>query len=219
VTRDWHEWYREYDDPSSSLSARLAVVRSQLASLLRAAAPGPVRLLSLCAGDGRDALPVVAKSAADVSAVLVELEPGLADTARRSAAALGLDGVVVRTGDAGDTACAVDAVPADVVMACGIFGNVTDADVARTVETLPSLLSRGGAVIWTRGCRVPEDPSEWRGDPAEHVRSLFVGAGFEEVDFVSADEQSFRVGVHRWPKRSMAYRPGVRMFEFVTRSS
>src|SRR4051812_1708599 len=86
VTRDWHEWYREYDDPASSLSERLAVVRSQLSSLLAAAAPGPVQLLGLCSGDGRDTLPVVAESGVEVTAVLVELDAELASAARGSAA-------------------------------------------------------------------------------------------------------------------------------------
>jgi hypothetical protein len=215
VSRDWREWYRDYDDPTSSLSARLAVVRSQLASLLEAAGPGPVRLLSLCSGDGRDTLPVLAESGVDVSAVLVELDPELADSARRSAAALELTSVEVRTGDAGDTSCAATGIPADVVMACGVFGNVTADDVACTVGALPSLLAPGGAVIWTRGGRVPEDPSDRDGDPAERVRALFDASGFEEVAFVSPQDRSFRVGVHRWPGPSMPFRPGVRMFSFV----
>jgi cyclopropane fatty-acyl-phospholipid synthase-like methyltransferase len=214
VTRDWHEWYRDYDDPTSSLSQRLAVVRSHLASLLAAAAPGPVRLLSLCAGDGRDALPVIAESGVEVAAVLVELDPDLSAAARASAAELGLTGVEVRTADAGDTSCAAGAVPADVVMACGVFGNLTEDDVRRTVATLPSLLAPGGAVIWTRGCRVPEDPSELDGDPAENVRSLFAAAGFDEWAFVRPEERSFRVGVHRWPGPSAPYTPDVRIFEF-----
>jgi hypothetical protein len=100
-------------------------------------------------------------------------------------------------------------------MACGVFGNITDEDMARTVTTLPSLLAPGGAVVWTRGCRVPEDPSEWEGDPAEQVRSRFAAGGFEEVDFVHPEERSFRVGVHRWPGPATPYRPGLRMFEFV----
>lgn len=216
MTRDWHEWHREYDDPASSLSERLAVVRSRLSSLLAAAAPGPVRLLGLCSGDGRDTLPVVAESGVEVTAVLVELDAELASAARGSAAALGLGGVDVRTADAGDTSCAVDAVPADVVMACGIFGNITDDDIARTVATLPTLLAPGGAVIWTRGHRVPHDPSRWEGDPADHVRSRFADAGFDEIDFVRPERHSFRVGVHRWPgPSSSSYRRGVRMFEFV----
>jgi len=215
VSRDWHEWYLDYDDPTSSLSARLAVVRGQLAALLASTGPRPVRLLSLCSGDGRDTLPVIAQSGVEVQAVLVELDPDLAAAARGSAAELGLTDIEVRTADAGDTDCAVGAVPADVVMACGIFGNVVDDDVLRTVATLPSMLAVGGAVIWTRGHRVPADPTEWEGDPADHVRARFASAGFDEIDFVRPDDHSFRVGVHRWPGPEVAFRPGVRMFEFA----
>jgi cyclopropane fatty-acyl-phospholipid synthase-like methyltransferase len=212
---DWHEWYLEYDDPTSSLSRRLTVVRSQLAALLAAAAPGPVRLLSLCSGDGRDTLPVIAASGVDVPAVLVELDRTLADAARASAASLGLSQVEIRTADAGSTSCASGGVPADVVMACGIFGNITDEDVGRTISTLPSLLAPGGQVIWTRGCRVPGDPTDVAGDPSETVRGLFVDTGFEEVAFVRPDDASFRVGVVRWPHAVAHYEPGVRMFSFV----
>ncbi len=77
MARDWHAWYGEYDDPGSELSRRLAVVRSELADVL-ADRTGPVTLLSLCAGDGRDTLPELASSASPVTAVLVELDPDLA---------------------------------------------------------------------------------------------------------------------------------------------
>ena len=214
MSRDWHAWHAEYDDPGSSLSRRLDVVRAQLTSLLTDAAE-PVRLLSLCAGDGRDTLPVLASTPARVTAVLVELDPELADTARASAHARGLRDVEVRSTDAGTTSSCADAVPADVLMACGIFGNVTDADVARTVATLPSLLAPSAHVIWTRGCRVPQDPIEVEGDPSEAVRGYFADAGFEEVAFVRPDDAPFRVGVHRWPGPAAAFEPGVRMFTFV----
>jgi hypothetical protein len=214
VNRDWQEWYRDYDDPTSSLSRRLEVVRAQLRGVL-AARSGRARLLSLCAGDGRDTLPVIAASGIEVSALLVEFDPSLADAARASAVALGLSAIEVRTADAGDTSCASGGVPCDVVMACGIFGNITDADVARTIATMPSLLSPGGAVIWTRGHRAPGDPTVAEGDPAEYVRASFASAGFEEVEFVRPDHHPFRVGVHRWPHASPPYVPLVRMFDFV----
>ncbi len=108
--RDWGEWYDEYDDPASSLSRRLADVRRLLAADLDArAAAGQrsVRLLSLCAGDGRDTIPVLAaRPDLDVDACLVELDPVLADAARAAATAAGVE-VDVRTADAG----AFDVVP------------------------------------------------------------------------------------------------------------
>lgn len=210
MTRDWHEWHQWYDDPASSLSRRLSTVRDALRTLLFTAS-GPVRLVSICAGDGRDTLPVMAETGADVSGVLVELDPELSARAREAAPA----GLEVRTADAGTTSAYADACPADVLLACGVFGNITDADIARTVGALPSLLAAGGHVIWTRGQAVPQDPTAYDGDPADLVRSLFADAGFEEVSFVRPSDASFRVGVHRWPGPAGVPEPGQRLFDFV----
>lgn len=213
MSRDWHAWYRQYDDPTSSLTARLKVVKGQLRTVLESA-EGPVRLLGLCSGDGRDTIPVIDSVPTKVTARLVELDPLFSAMARESAAALQLDVEVLRT-DAGTTDCAVGAVPADVVMACGIFGNVTDADVENTVRTLPSLLAPGGTVIWTRRHRAPEDPAPGPGEPADYARQVFADAGFEEVAFVVPEEHAFRVGVHRWPGPEVPFEPGRRMFTFL----
>jgi hypothetical protein len=71
-------WHDQYDDPGSSLSRRLSlVVRDVLRAELDARS-GPVRALSLCAGDGRDVLEVLAEreDAARVSVTMVEVLPG-----------------------------------------------------------------------------------------------------------------------------------------------
>jgi predicted RNA methylase len=207
VNRDWRAWHAAYADPGSSLSRRAQVVRGLLADVLATSA-GPVRLLSLCAGEGRDTLSVLATSPIAVAAVLVELDPVLATTARRSAEALGLVDVEVRTADAGTTTCAAGAVPADVVMLCGVFGNIDEADLDRTVATLPALLAPGAHVIWTRG-RGDADV-----DAADTVRRHFTDAGFDELEEVRPADASFRVGLHRWSHPGRPYEPGVRMFSF-----
>ncbi|HEX2894620.1 MAG TPA: class I SAM-dependent methyltransferase family protein [Marmoricola sp.] len=214
MSRDWHAWHRQYDDPTSSLSRRLQVVRDQLTAVLTEH-PEVRRLVSLCAGDGRDVLPVLATVAPSVEAVLVELDPHLAVAAEEMAAALGLPAVVVRNDDAGNTESLRGAVPADLVMACGVFGNVTDEHVRRTVNTLPMLLSDQGFVVWTRGAKVPGDPTLAAGDPSESVRRAFAGTGFDEVAFVRPDDASFRVGVHRLARPAEAFVPDVQMFRFL----
>ncbi|MBZ5740700.1 class I SAM-dependent methyltransferase [Nocardioides mangrovi] len=210
MTRDWHAWYRAYDDPDSGLSRRLATVRGALQGVLDAAS-GPVRLVSVCAGDGRDTLPVLDASDVEVTGVLVELDPELSARAR----AVAPGGIEVRTADAGTTASYADACPADVFLACGVFGNVVDDDIARTVAALPSLLTSGAHVIWTRGSRVSEDPTAYDGDPAELVRGFFADAGFEAVTLIADDDAGFRVGVHRWPGPTGVPGPGERLFDFV----
>jgi hypothetical protein len=214
MARDWLAWYERYDDPASSLSRRLAVVREQLAAVLETA-PRPVRLISMCAGDGRDTLPVLAAVAPDTRATLVELEPTLADAARAAAERHALPNVTVHTADAGSCESYRDTAPADVLLACGVFGNITDADVATTVTHLPSLLAPGGVVIWTRGRRVDLDPTEVVGDPSEHTRALFGDNGFEEVAFVKPTDAGFRVGVHRLVADPAPYVVDRRLFSFV----
>ncbi|MEE3920047.1 hypothetical protein V2I01_22750 [Micromonospora sp. BRA006-A] len=71
---------------------------------------------------------------ADVTARLVELDPRNADPARRAAADAGLTGVEVVTGDASLTDCYADLAPADLALACGIFGNISDDDIRETVR-------------------------------------------------------------------------------------
>ena len=92
----------------------------------------------------------------------------------------------MRHGDAGRAASFAGAVPADVLMLCGIFGNVSEADIERTVATAPAFCSPGATVIWTRHLRPP--------DPTPRIRAWFAAAGFEEVAF-GTPESAPRTGV------------------------
>lgn len=215
VSTDWNEWHVAYDDPQSSLSRRLGVVRQQLATIVDAREPGPVYLLSLCAGDGRDVLPVLACRRTQVSAVLVEIDPTLSSLARRTARRSGLPSVEVRTADAGKVDTYSGVPPADVLLACGVFGNITDADVRCTVQALPQLLAPDATVIWTRGNRNDGDPTTDDGDPADMVRSVFAEYGFDEEVFVRPDHARFRVGVHRFTGKPQPRARGGTMFTFV----
>lgn len=57
----WVAWHDAYDRPRTGLARRLAVVRRRIGEVLdvaipgAAAASGPLRILGLCAGDGRAA--------------------------------------------------------------------------------------------------------------------------------------------------------------------
>ena len=98
----WQTWHDAYADPGSSLSRRLRIVQGFVRDWLDATAPRAVRVVSVCAGDGRDLLEVLGSgpTPSRVTATLVELDAGLADRARTLGA--GLPGVEVRTADAGD---------------------------------------------------------------------------------------------------------------------
>lgn len=209
---DWQAWHRDYDDPASPVSRRLVEVRSRLAADL-AARTGPVRLLSLCAGDARDAIPVVAASDRDVEVCLVELDPGLAAASRIAAADTGLR-VDVRAGDAATPATYDDRLPVDVLMLVGVLGNVSDADGEATIAAAAAMLAPGGTVIWTRSNRFRSAPAHTYADPAVWVRDRFEQHGFETVAYVSPDDMAWRLGVSRLVVPSADPLP-ERLFTFV----
>jgi hypothetical protein len=200
---DWVEWHAAYES-DSPLARRLAVVQEQIAQALTRAASGPVRLLSLCAGAGRDVLPVLATHprGGHVVGRLVEHDPRLCAAARRVAPT----GVAVVTADAGTTAACVGAAPADLLLLCGIFGNVPDADVERTVAAVPALLAEGGTVIWTRHTEAP--------DLTPRVREWMAAAGVAETAFVTGDRWSVGAGVRRAAPEPLA--PERRLFTFAS---
>lgn len=206
----WVQWHERYEDPGSGLSRRLRLVRGHVADAFDAAPPGPVRVLSLCAGEGRDLLDVLPGHSRrdDVTATLVELEPALADAARATVTAAGLDSVTVRTADASNTANVADAVPADVLLLCGIFGNVSDDDVHRCVDHAATLCAPGATVIWTRHRRAP--------DLTPSIRAWFTAAGFDEVAFGVPEGNVWAgVGVHRLAGAPRPFVTGTRLFTFV----
>jgi uncharacterized SAM-dependent methyltransferase len=192
---DWQAWHRDYDDPDSPVSRRLVEVRSRLSAELEVRS-GPVRLLSLCSGDARDTIPVVAASDREVEGCLVELDPGLAEAARSAAATAGVE-VDVRTGDASHPTTYADRLPIDVLMLIGVLGNVSDADAETVVAAAASMLKPGGTVLWTRSDRFRSEPTHEYADPAEWVRSRFESHGFETTAYVVPDEDHWRMGVSR----------------------
>jgi hypothetical protein len=182
-------------------------VRARVTAALDAAPAGPLRVVSMCAGDARDLLPPLAAHPrrADVAARLVELDPRNAERARAAAAAAGLDAVEVIVGDAALTDRYAGVAPADLVLACGIFGNVSDADIRRTVAACGALCRPGGRVIWTRHRRAP--------DAVPRIVGWFADAGFE-LDWLSAPGLPYGVGVHRFAGRPAPLPAGERLFTF-----
>jgi hypothetical protein len=191
------------------MSARLAAVQMRVREALDRAAIGPIRLLSACAGQGRDVAGALTghPRAADVSGVLVELDPVLGRQARDLLDAAGLSRLEVRTADAGTTDAYVGAVPADVVLLCGIFGNVADADVERTARSSNQLCAPGATLIWTRHRRPP--------DLTPTIRAWFVESGFTELAFDAPADALFSVGTCRFDGDPAPLQRGSRLFTFT----
>jgi hypothetical protein len=205
----WVQWHDEYDDPDSALSARLAEVQRQLRVILDEAPAGQLRLIAFCAGRGRDVLDVLNDHprGLDVAARLVELDAELATDAALLASERGLVGVEVVNADASLTDAYVGALPADIVMVCGVFGNISLDDIANTIATLPSLCAPNARVVWTRHRRAPD----W----TPSVRSMFLDCGFREVTLATPEGYVFCVGTEQLERPPDPFAAGVTMFRFA----
>ena len=210
--RDYQEWHHAYDDPDSGLSWRLRTVQRYIREMLDER-PGPLRVLSLCSGDGRDLIEVLSERAdADrVEVTLVELHPEIAEAARANAATAGLHRVQVLTADAGNTDLYAAAVPADLVLLMGIFGNISNTDLAGTIAAAPQLCRPGATVLWSRG-RFPDDLNNL-------VRDWFTAAEFVELDYATKNFEGQgdwpALGAVRFAGEPADLVPGRQLFTFL----
>lgn len=207
--RDWHRqcaWLPE-------LQARLRLVCREIRAALDNAPPGKLRLLSLCAGDGRDVLAALADHPrrADVHAVLLETDAEAISCGRASARPAGLE---TRTefveADAGRTDSYVGRVPAAVVVLSGFLGHLRLEDVARLLESLPMLCAPGGSVVWSRHLRLHDGENA-----VAAIRARLREHGFEESSFEAASPGGFAVGRARFLGEPRSLRRGVVLFEVV----
>ncbi|MFF7281399.1 class I SAM-dependent methyltransferase family protein [Streptomyces griseorubiginosus] len=205
---DWQKWHDRYDAPESPLARRLRTVQDRVRAALDAAPPGPLRVVSLCAGQGRDLLGVLPTHPRreDVRARLVELDPANVAEAKRTAAAVGLPGVEVVAGDAALLDHYADLVPADLVLLCGVFGNITDGDIERTVEACTQLCAPGARVIWTRHRKAP--------DQVPRICEWFETRGFVR-EWLTPQDHIQSVTVHRFTATPAPLQRGTRVFDFV----
>ncbi|WP_220093519.1 hypothetical protein [Flexivirga caeni] len=141
-----------------------------------------------------------------VTGLLVEYDVTLAARARATADGLAAH-LTVTCADAADAAIYADAAPADLVLMCGVFGNISDRDIKRTIEALPQLCATDAQVVWTRHRAEP--------DVTPRVRKWFLEAGFEEISFVAPDGDTWSVGTHRFAGERQPLEPADHWFTFV----
>jgi len=216
---DWDAWHADYADPTSALSIRLAAVQAGIrADLDRRAADGadpaaPLTVLSACAGDGRDILGVLAEPAYrpgprnQIAVSLLETDSRNLVRAERFCRDAGLAGVRLLDRDAGVSDSYLDVAPADLVLMCGVLGNLTDDGARRLVEFLPALCRPAATLIWTRSRRAP--------DLTPALREWLAAEGFTELSFTAPPGVLGSVGVCRFDGAPKPLTAGRQLFQFV----
>jgi hypothetical protein len=175
------------------------------------ATTGPIRVLSVCSGDGRDILGVLAEreDRERVSGVLLELHEGVAANARQRIDELGLaDRFEVRTVDAGRSDSYVDAVPADIVLLVGIFGNIQPPEIKALIDTVPQFAQPGALVLWSRGRSAPG------GGRTNELAGWLREAGCTEISITAPEDAQFVVGAAEFGATTEPLRTGRRLFTF-----
>jgi len=207
--RDYLQWHDEYREPGSPLRRRLDVVIRLLGDAVDRLPAVPIRVISVCAGQGADVLFVAEhhRRGGDLVGRLVELDGRNAAVARQQVERIGADALEVIEADAGGTDAYVGAVPADLLVVCGVFGNITIVAIERTIRALPSLCAPGARAVWTRHPRRPE--------VLDAIRGWLAEAGFENEELVVPDDAAFGVGSAHLIGPPTAFAPGQRLFDFV----
>jgi hypothetical protein len=206
---DWRVWHDAYEETDSGLPQRLSLVKGQVCAALDRMPAGKVQAISMCAGQGHDLIGALARHDRrdDVSARLVELDEDNVRLARRASDEANLSGVEILAADASLSDAYAGAVPADLVLVCGVFGNITTKDIQRTIAALPQLCADDATVIWTRHRHPP--------DITPNIRAWFLESGFEELAFDVDGSGRFAVGAQRLTCAPRNLVAGERFFEFV----
>ncbi|PHJ57717.1 type 12 methyltransferase [Nostoc linckia z18] len=210
MPRDWFEWHELYNS-EPKLQQRLEIVREYIAYSLNASADGPIHIVSVCAGDGRDLLGTLKNHPRkqDVYARLVEINPSLVERGRATIESLGLDKQIeFINGDATIATNYVGAVPANIVLVCGVFGNLPEeTELNRLLDNLSFLSKEGAFVIWTRGHSNGIAYSD-------NVRKTLRVFGFEEVNFKLTATGDMGIGINRYLGKNLTVPKEQQLFVF-----
>ncbi|GAB3238285.1 hypothetical protein [Kineosporia babensis] len=206
--QSWYSWHAPYDDLESEQTDRLAVVQERLVEYLDAAPAGSLRSLSLCSGQSRDLLPILVSHprGGDVRATMIELDPLNASFLHGALGSTRLETVDVVVADAGESGSYVGAVPADLVLLCGVLANIELGDAFALVDALPTLCAAGATVVWsTYGDSLAD---------VDAVLARFGTGSFEPVSLHREPGGSYVVGVHRFIGEPQPLQAGRRLFAF-----
>jgi amino acid adenylation domain-containing protein len=209
---NWDDWYRQYGS-LPSLQERLRVVREQIIATLNECPRGPIQIVSICAGDGRDVIGALLDHPRrnDITAALLDNHSESIARGRAAAEQAGLaQQLRFIEADATRAGNYVGLVPADLVLLSGFLGHLRHEDVPRLIENLPTLCKTGGCVIWNRHLVIHGGAQQ-----VPVIQEQFRKTGFEEVHFETASPGGFVVARGRFTGEVAPLDSSRVLFEFV----
>lgn len=209
---DWAEWHKYYGI-SPSLHARLRIVREQIVATITELPAGPIGVVSICGGDGRDLVGALVdqRRRDDVTAWILDTHEESLARGRAAAKDAGLERALrfVRA-DATLATSYTGIVPADLVVISRVLGHLRHADVPRLIASLGMLCKPAGCLLWNRHLVIHEGRTQ-----VALIRELLAHAGFEELHFEITDRAGFAVGRARFTGQAAPLDAQRVLFEFV----
>ncbi|CAN5909903.1 hypothetical protein BH11VER1_BH11VER1_09830 [soil metagenome] len=209
---DWTDWHKQYED-SLVLLARLRIVREQIRATLDECGTGPIRIVSICAGDGRDVIEALSghPRRSDVTAWLLDTHEPSLERGRAAAAAAALEAQVqFLCADATLAENYRGIVPADLIIISGVLGHQSNAGILRFLENLSMLCKSGGSVIWNRHLVTNEGTKS-----VLQIRENLGRNGFKEVHYEVTSRNGTAVGRSRFGGEVAPFDPERKIFEFL----
>ena len=192
---NWNEWHKHYDS-QPNLQERLRNVRREIIAALDECPPGPIQIISVCAGDGRDLLGALENHPRrnDVTALLLDNNAQSVELGKSAAEIIGL-GRQLQFVEADATLAKNYAshVPADLILLCGFLGHMLHKEVPGLIESLPMFCKTGGQAIWSRRTILYDGREQ-----IFLIREFFRKANFVEVHFEAASANGHAVGRARF---------------------
>ena len=207
---EWNDWHDAYQDTTSELAGRMMAVRQHVAAIVADAPAGPVTVLSICGGQGRELIGALEDHPrkTDVRGRLVELDGDNTAFAARWSAEVGLTGLEIVTGDASLSAAYEGLAPIDLVVISGVFGHLSNDDRLHLIDFTRQLCHAGTGVVWTSH-QSHDGPAEW-------LRRAFREREFEELEHAVVPGDDFQLTVTRsvYTGTQQPFDPHEKIFTF-----
>ncbi|MNR04651.1 hypothetical protein D3C85_1206300 [compost metagenome] len=143
----------------------------------------------------------------NIHSYLVEIDERLVQECKHTVSDRGLQNVTVVKGDASLLRTYRDVIPADLILLCGIFGNIANEDILNTIESLAQLSKQGTRVVWTRNLRDPK--------VVPMIRHSFTANDFKEVDYRTTSDDSYAIGIYEFYGLSQRLKDDIQLFTFI----
>ncbi len=209
---DWNQWHADYET-SPALQARLKSVCRQIAAALDERPAGPIKIISICAGDGRDLCLALREHPRqrDVTATLIDNDPNSLARGREMAKEFCPNAQLhFIEADASLAKTYAETGHADLVLMSGFLGHLRHEDALGLIASLPMLCKTGSWIIWNRHLKLHDGTEQ-----VARIRGAFRKHEFAEAHFETTAEDGFAIGRTCFLGQSTPLDSTRKIFEFV----